>query len=117
MATPGTEAGNKDLVSIARSKPLNPYENKENGGVPTKRARGVRFEVPPDLVHEIPEEDSAGENSGACARLDQTGMRGAECGDRAGSGMARSHPSVGGPPAGSGTGEVGAVYQRDAHRG
>jgi hypothetical protein len=56
------------LVSIAGSKPtafqavgfkrpVPRYENRRNGGIQAKRARGLRFEVPHDVVHEISEED------------------------------------------------------------
>src|ERR1700728_3329068 len=83
-----------NLVYIARSKPtglqpvsFEPPDSRENGrddGVQAKRARGFRFEGSHDLVHEVPEEGTTGEDSRACARSDTSDLHGAGSGDRAG---------------------------------
>ena len=112
----------KFLVSIARSKPTafqavsfkppDPRENRRDGGIPTKRARGLRPEVPPDLVHQISEEGIAREDSRACARPDTPDLcrtRSSNCARR---GIAGSHSPVAGSAADPGTGQTGAVHQR-----
>jgi len=74
-----------NLVSIAGSKPTafqavsfeppDPRENRGDGGIQTKRARGLRSEVSHDLVYEVPKEGIAREDSGACARPDTSNLR------------------------------------------
>src|SRR5665213_1885491 len=69
---------NSHLVSIARSnptafqavrfeRPVRPSDNGEDGGIPTKGARGRRFEVSPDLVYEISLQDADRKDGRACA--------------------------------------------------
>lgn len=76
------------LVSIARSNPTafqavrfqRPVPHPDNGeddGIRTKRARGPRFEVSPDLVYEISLQDTDRKDGRACARSDKTDMPGA----------------------------------------
>src|ERR1700728_3012601 len=108
------------LVSIARSKPtgfqpvsFEPPDSRENGrddGVQAKRARGLRFEGSHDLVHEVPKENTTGEDSRACARSDTSDLHGAGSGDRAGRGLARSCSPASGSATDSGAGKVGAVH-------
>ena len=82
------------LVSIAGSKPtgFQPVsfeqpvpllDNRRNGGIQAKRARGIRSEVPRNLVHQIQEESTARTDCRAGARFDTTDMRRAGCGHRA----------------------------------
>src|SRR5665213_4609256 len=91
------------LVSIARSnptafqavrfeRPVRPSDNGEDGGIPTKGARGRRFEVTPDLVYEISLQDGDRKDGRACARRDTTDMRGAGSSDYARSDLAGPHP-------------------------
>ncbi len=110
------------LVSIARSKPTafqavsfeppDPRENRRDGGISAKRARGLRLEVSHDLVHKVSEEDTAREDSRACARPDTADLRGTSSSDRARLSIAGSHPPAAGSAADTGPGKVGAVQQR-----
>src|SRR5271170_6563142 len=74
------------LVSIAGSKPtafqavsfeqpVPRLRQWRNGGIQAKRARGLRSEVPHDLVHKVSEEGTAGEDSRASARPDTPDLR------------------------------------------
>jgi len=110
------------LVSIARSnptafqavrfeRPVRPSDNGEDGGIPTKRARGPRFEVSPDLVYEISLQDGDRKDGRACARRDTTDMRGAGSSDYPRSDLAGPHPHACGRASDSGSSEkfVGTV--------
>ena len=77
------------------------------------RARDVRSEVPRDLDHQIPLQDSAGAGGRACARTDPTSVPSTRGGDHPRGGIARPHPHAVISTAASGTGEAGAVYQRE----
>jgi hypothetical protein len=67
----------RGLVSIAGSKPTAfqavsfepsaPHENREDGGIQTQCARGLRPEVSHDPVHKVSEEGAAWSAGGACA--------------------------------------------------
>jgi len=79
----------------------------------TKRARDMGYQVPPDLDHEVSIPDIAGGSGGARPRCDSADMPGARGDDHARGGVAGSHPFAGVSPAAIGTGEAGAVRERE----
>ena len=109
------------LAPSARSNPtafqavsferLDPYENREDDGIPAKRARGLRPEVSLSLVYKVPLQDTAWEGSRACSRSDQTDLPSTGGCNRAWSGITRPRPSVAGGTADPGSGEVGTVHK------
>src|SRR5580700_667040 len=77
-----------------------------------KRTRGLRPEVSHDLVHEVPEEDPQGPDSGACARPDTSDLCCPRGVDHQRSGVAGSYSSVVVGAADPGSSEAGAGDQR-----
>src|SRR5947208_1616883 len=61
------------------------------------------------MDHEVSVQGVAGRSRGACARPAQTDLRGAGGADHSGSGIARSHPHVGGGAAATGARQARAV--------
>jgi len=98
-----------NLVSIARFKR---GDAAARGGPPNSGGtRGLRPEVPDDLVHEVSKENTEGPDSGACARPDTPDVRCERRVDYQGRGVAGSDSSAAVGTTDSGSGEAGAGNQ------
>jgi hypothetical protein len=111
------------LVSIARfnptafqavrfQQPVPRLRQWRDGRIQTKRARGLRFEVSRNLVHEVSLPDTAGASGRASARPDSADLPDAGRGDRERISISGSYTSVTVCAAHSVAGETGAVHQR-----